>query len=134
MILPILTNELKTIAGPTIEFLGEVTQDQKDQLYSQAQAFIFCSDNEDFGMVPVESMAHGCPVIAYKSGGTTETVIDGKTGVFFDELTVKSCATAIQKFQKLKINSQDCISRAADFSTEKFISKIKKLVSKTYQI
>jgi len=123
-------DELKTMAGPTIEFLGEVTQDQKDQLYSQAQAFIFCSDNEDFGMVPVESMAHGCPVIAYRSGGTTETVVDGKTGVFFNELTAKSCATAIQKFQKLKINPQDCISHAADFSTKKFISKIKKLISK----
>jgi glycosyltransferase involved in cell wall biosynthesis len=122
------SDELKSMAGPTIEFLGEVTQDQKDQLYSQAQAFIFCSDNEDFGMVPVESMAHGCPVIAYRSGGTTETVIDSKTGVFFDELTPKSCTTAIQKFQKLKINPQDCISRAADFSTEKFISKIKKLI------
>jgi len=121
-------SELKKIANPTIEFLGEITQEQKDLLYSQAQAFIFCSDNEDFGMVPVESMAHGCPVIAYRSGGTTETVIDNKTGVFFDELTAKSCATAIQKFQKLKINPQDCISRASDFSTEKFVSKIKKLV------
>jgi len=121
--------ELKAMAGSTIEFLGEVTQDQKDQLYSQAKAFIFCSDNEDFGMVPVESMSHGCPVIAYKSGGTTETVIDGKTGVFFDKLTPKSCATAIQKFQKLKINPKDCISRASDFSTEKFVSKIKNLIS-----
>ena len=121
-------DELKTMAGSNIEFLGEVTQDQKDQLYSQAQAFIFCSDNEDFGMVPVESMAHGCPVIAYRSGGTTETVIDGKTGVFFDELTPKSCISAIQKFQKLNIKSEDCISRASDFSKEKFISKITKLV------
>jgi len=122
-------DELKAMAGPTVEFLGEISQDQKDQLYSQAQAFIFCSDNEDFGMVPVESMAHGCPVIAYKSGGTTETVIDGKTGVFFDELTPKSCVSAIQKFQKLKISSKDCLSRASEFSKEKFISKITKLIS-----
>ena len=122
-------DELKAMAGPTIEFLGEISQDQKDQLYSQSQAFIFCSDNEDFGMVPVESMAHGCPVIAYKSGGTAETVIDGKTGVFFDELTPKSCVSAIQKFQKLKISSQDCLSRASEFSKEKFISKITKLIS-----
>ena len=122
-------DELKTMAGPTVEFLGEISQDQKDQLYSQAQAFIFCSDNEDFGMVPVESMAHGCPVIAYKSGGTTETVIDGKTGVFFDQLTPKSCVSAIQKFQKSNIKSEDCISRATDFSKEKFISKITSLIS-----
>jgi len=124
-------DELKKIAGPNIEFLGEVSQSQKDQLYSQSKAFIFCSDNEDFGMVPVESMAHGCPVIAYKSGGTTETVVDGKTGVFFDELTTKSCVSAIQKFKKSKIKSEDCIFRASDFSTEKFISKIKKIVLST---
>jgi glycosyltransferase involved in cell wall biosynthesis len=124
-------SELKNIAGSTIEFLGEITQDQKAELYSNAQAFIFCSDNEDFGIVPVESMAYGCPVIAYKSGGVTETVIDGKTGIFFDELTPASCASAIQKLQKLKIKPEDCISRASDFSKEKFIEKIKKLVLPT---
>ena len=115
-------------AEPTIEFLGEINQDQKAQLYSQAKAFMFCSDNEDFGIVPVESMGYGCPVIAYKSGGVTETVIEGKTGIFFNKLTPKSCAQAIQKFQKLKINPQDCVSRAADFSQEKFVQKIKDLI------
>ena len=121
-------SELKAMAGSTIEFLGEVTQEQKSKLLSGAKAFIFCSDNEDFGIVPVESMAYGCPVVAYKSGGTTETVIEGKTGIFFDELTADSCAAAIKKLQQSKINSQDCISRASEFSKEKFISKIKKLV------
>lgn len=122
--------ELKSISGPTIEFVGEVNQEEKAQLYQNAKAFIFSADQEDFGIVPVESMSYGCPVIAYKSGGVTETVIANKTGVFFDELTAASCATAIQKFQKLKIKSSDCISHAAEFSTEKFISKIKNLVSK----
>jgi glycosyltransferase involved in cell wall biosynthesis len=122
------SQELKDISSENIEFLGEVTQSQKDQLYSQAKAFIFCSDNEDFGIVPVESMAYGCPVIAYKSGGVTETVIENKTGVFFDQLTEKSCAAAIKKFEKLTINSQDCINRAQYFSKEKFIEKIKKLI------
>lgn len=121
--------DLKKISGPTIEFIGEVTQEEKAQLYQQAQAFIFSADQEDFGIVPVESMAYGCPVIAYHSGGVTETVVENKTGVFFDELTPDSCADAIQKFQKLKIKSSDCISRAAEFSTAKFISKIKKLTS-----
>ena len=121
--------DLKKISGSSIEFIGEVTQEEKAKLYQGAQAFIFSADQEDFGIVPVESMAYGCPVIAYRSGGVTETVIANKTGVFFDELTSQSCAAAIQKFQKLKIKSSDCVSRAAEFSTTKFVSKIKKLIS-----
>jgi glycosyltransferase involved in cell wall biosynthesis len=121
-------DQLKQISGPTIEFVGEVDQTVKSQLYRQAQAFIFSADQEDFGIVPVESMSYGCPVIAYKSGGVTETVTDGKTGVFFDQLTPKSCAAAITKFQKLNLKPFDCISRAAEFSTQKFIQKIKKTI------
>lgn len=120
--------ELKKIAGPSIEFLGEVTQAQKFALLSQTKAFIFCSDNEDFGIAPVEALAVGTPVIAYRSGGTTETVIDGKTGIFFDQLTADSCAEAIQKLSKTKISPAVCTARAKDFSKEIFISKIKKLV------
>lgn len=124
-----LSQELKDMAGPTIEFLGEIDQKTKVELYSQAQAFIFSADQEDFGMVPVESMAYGCPVIAYKSGGVTETVIEGKTGIFFDKLTPNSCAQAIKKFKKTKIKTQDCLDRASEFSRQKFINKIKKLIS-----
>lgn len=116
-------------AESNIEFIGEVTQQEKAQLYQNAKAFIFSADQEDFGIVPVESMAYGCPVIAYRSGGVTETVIDGKTGVFFDELTSQSCAQAIQKFQKIRIKSSDCISRASEFSILKFVDKITKTVS-----
>lgn len=122
-------DQLKKISGPTIEFVGEVNQGEKAKLYQNAQAFIFSADQEDFGIVPVESMGYGCPVIAYRSGGVTETVIDGKTGIFFDKLTAKSCAAAIQKFQKFKINPTDCISRASEFSTTKFVSKIENLIS-----
>ena len=121
-------DHLKKISGPTIEFLGEVTNQQRQQLMSQARAFIFCSDNEDFGIVPVEAMAAGCPVIGYRSGGTTETVVDGQTGVLFDDLTPASCASAIKKFTKLKISSATCISQAHKFSPEIFVQKIKKLV------
>ncbi|MFA5749770.1 MAG: glycosyltransferase [Candidatus Shapirobacteria bacterium] len=120
--------ELKKMANSNIEFLGEVDNETKSQLYQNAQAFIFPADQEDFGIVPVESMSYGCPVIAYKSGGVTETVIDNKTGVFFDELTGKSCAQAIQTFQKLKIKQSDCVTRASEFGTDKFIQKIKKLI------
>jgi len=120
--------ELKKIAGPTIEFLGEITDQQKSDLMSQATAFIFCSDNEDFGIVPVEAMAHGCPVIGHNSGGTAETIIDGKTGILFDRLTVPSLISAIHQSQKTKISVSACRSRARQFSHPVFIRKIKKLI------
>jgi glycosyltransferase involved in cell wall biosynthesis len=116
-------------AKPTLEFLGEITQEEKIKLYSQAKAFIFCSDNEDFGIVSVEAMAAGCPVIAYRSGGITETVLDGKTGVLFDHLTPESCAAAIQKLNILQINPKDCLANAQKFSRGVFVKKIKTLVS-----
>lgn len=124
-------SELKSIAGPTIEFLGEITQDQKFKLLSGAKAFIFCSDNEDFGIAPVEAMACGTPVVGYRSGGTTETVLDGKTGILFDKLTPESCAAAAKKIEALLAKARTknaCISRACEFSREKFVEKIKKSI------
>lgn len=124
-------NSLRQLAGPTIEFLGEITNQQRMKLMGQAKAFIFCSDNEDFGIVPVEAMAAGTPVVAYKSGGVVETVVDGKTGILFDDLAPASCAAAIQKLAKSHLKSSDCISQAAKFSPEIFTQKIQKLIYST---
>lgn len=121
-------SELRKIAGESIKFLGEVTQAEKAKLFSEASAYLFCSDNEDFGMVSVEAQSYGCPVVGYNSGGIRETVIDGKTGILFDELTPESCAAAITKLEKSKLKSADCIKNASQFSTESFIKKIKKIV------
>ena len=120
-------SELRKISGPTIEFLGEVTQEQKAKLFSEASAYLFCSDNEDFGMVSVEAQSYGCPVVGYKSGGIMETVVDGKTGILFDELNPESCVSAIKKLETKKIDSSDCIKNASQFSTENFIEKIKSI-------
>ncbi len=122
------TAELKSIAGPSIEFIGEISQAEKAKLFSQAKAYLFCSDNEDFGMVSVEAQSHGCPVVGYNSGGIKETVINGKTGILFNDLTPDSCAAAIQKLPKLNIKASDCYQNATKFSTQNFIHKIKKIV------
>ena len=113
-------NELKVIAGPNIEFLGEVTEEKKWELMGQAKAYISCSESEDFGITPVEVMSVGTPVIAFKSGGVMETVIDKKTGLFFDELTEKSLIKAIRQFNNLTISPKDCIYQAEKFSKDKF--------------
>jgi len=116
--------ELKKLAGPTIEFLGEVDEKQKAELYTGCKAFIFPAEEEDFGIMPVEAMSFGRPVIALRQGGVLETVIEGKTGIFFDEPTVESLIKAIEQFNNLTINSQNCIRQAEKFSKERFKTEI----------
>lgn len=112
--------QFKKIAGSNIEFLGEVTEEEKWKLMKNAKAFVFPSEKEDFGIIPVEAMAVGTPVIALGQGGTLETVVDGKTGIFFKERSVESLIQAVKKFEKMKFNPQDCITQAKKFSKERF--------------
>ena len=95
-----MLENLKKIAGETIEFLGAVNDQRLIELYKNAQALIYPVEDEDFGMVPIEAMAFGTPVIAHFSGGPKETIEAGKTGVFFQDLTVESLIAAIKNFQQ----------------------------------
>jgi len=122
--------ELKNKAKENIEFLGEVTDEEKFQLMSGAKAFVFASEDEDFGITPAEAESLGTPVIAFASGGTLETVVDGKTGIFFNELTVESLLKAIDKFNKTKFDKEDIINQGNKFSESIFKSKIKEFVKK----
>src|SRR3989344_7806966 len=90
-----------------IEFAGEVSDGKKWELMRGAKAYIFAAEDEDFGITPVEAMAAGIPVVAYRSGGVQESVVEEKTGVFFDELTSKSLLSAIKKLKKFSINPKD---------------------------
>jgi len=120
--------ELKKMAGPTIEFLGEITDEEKWQLMAQAKGFIFPAEFEDFGITPVEAMAVGTGVIALKSGGVKETVIEGETGVFFDEPKTASMVKAIKKYEKANIKEEACKKHAQSFAKDRFIKEIKKIV------
>ena len=113
-----------------IEFLGEVDDKTKDQLMAGAKAFIFASRDEDFGIVPVESMMLGTPVIAHKSGGVMETIIEGKTGMFFDDLNSESLNAVVKKFEKKKFNPEDSVKNAERFSKVRFEKEIKNFVDK----
>ena len=121
-------DHLKSIAGDTIEFLGAVDDKRLHELYSGAKAFIFPAEDEDFGIVPVEAMGHGVPVISHRSGGPKETIIEDKTGVFFDELTTQSLIKAIKKIQKIKFDKKIIRKQAEKFSKQKFQNNIRKLV------
>lgn len=113
-----------------IEMLGEISDEEKDRLMAGARAFIFASEDEDFGIVPVEAMMSGTPIIAHRSGGVLETVVEGKTGVFFDEFTVESLDTAIKKFEKSKFDQLYLIKHAQKFGKERFEREIREFVDK----
>lgn len=112
-----------------IEFVGEVSDNEKLELMQNAKAYIFASHDEDFGITPVEAMSVGTPVIAYKSGGVKETVIDGRTGVFYEPNTAEKLDKAVKIFEKMKIKTGDCTKQAEKFSKEQFEKKIHAIIT-----
>jgi glycosyltransferase involved in cell wall biosynthesis len=84
---------------------------------------------EDFGITVVESMAAGRPVIAYERGGATETVVNGKTGLFFNESTPESLASAIRSFSSESFNPQEIRNYAEKFSVDNFKEQLLKFIS-----
>ena len=125
--------ELYKIAGPSIEFLGEVDEDTLGRLYRDGKALLYPSEQEDFGIIPVEAMSMGMPVIGLNQGGVKETVIDGKTGVLFDELSVESMIKAIKRLSKLDIKAENCIENAQRFTKERFKREIQVFIKSKLQ-
>jgi len=117
-------------ASSKVEFLGHVSDSELVQLYSNAKAFLALAQDEDFGITPVEAMLCGTPVIAFYGGGYKESVVDGKTGVFFKEYNLESLIDAIKKFEKMTIRAEACRKQAEKFSSEVFDKKIKDFVNK----
>jgi len=114
----------QSMAKKNIKFLGFVSDKKMSEIYYQSKALIYASIDEDFGMVPVEAMSHGLPVIAYKSGGVNETIINKKTGIFFNEHSLKSLNLAIIRFEKMIFNEKNCIQQALKFDQKIFNKKI----------
>ncbi len=110
---------LKKLAGKTIEFLGNLTDEQLVEYYKHCKALIFPGE-DDFGLVPLEAQRFGKPVIAYKAGGALETVIEGKTGLFFWPQTVDSLVKVLRDFNEKQFAASACIQNADRFSTHFF--------------
>jgi len=110
---------LKSIAASNIDFLGFKSDEVVKEYLENCRAFIFPGE-EDFGIAPVEAMACGKPVLAYRKGGLTETVVEGETGEFFDEQTIESMEGALTQ---LLINEKEYCTRAISEHAEKFSTK-----------
>lgn len=123
---------LKKNAKENVEFLGYVEDSELADLYSGAKAFFAMAQDEDFGITPVEAMMCGCPVIAYAGGGYLETVVDGKTGVFFKEYTPESFTSAFGKFNQLNkkgaFKAANIKRHAAKFGKDRFKDEILEFV------
>lgn len=123
---------LSKIAGSSIEFLCQVSDQSLIELYLGAKALIFCAE-EDFGIVPLEANSHGTPVIFYGKGGLTETQIEGErwTGVSFKKLDTESLKVSIQDFLRKEslLDREFCKENALRFSLDRFKKEIMDVVN-----
>jgi glycosyltransferase involved in cell wall biosynthesis len=111
---------LKGLAGETVEFLGNVKDEDFKKYHENAKAFLFASRDEEFGIAVVEAMGYGLPVIAFRSGGVPEYVKDGVNGLLFNELDDKSLAQKIGQFNKLSKEMLTKMKKEARKTSEKF--------------
>ena len=125
-------SKLRELAGSgRVDFLGRVGHSEAVELYQNATGFLFPGE-EDFGITPLEAQACGTPVVAYARGGALETVVDGKTGVYFGEQTVESMKIAIAKCQKIKFDRSILRNHALQFANDCFREKFAESVCTSY--
>jgi len=110
---------LKRMAEKNIKFVGQVSEKKLSLYYRGARALIMPQE-EDFGIVAVEAQSYGVPVISYKKGGAIDTVVPGKTGIFFEKQNVTCIVNAIRKFEKMKFDQTNIITNAREFSKDRF--------------
>ena len=118
---------LAKAAGPSVRFLGNVGQDQLARLYAGARFFVLPGE-EDFGIAAVEAQAAGRPVLALGRGGALETVVDGRTGVFFDQPTVESLLLGIAAIDRLQPDPIGIHEEARRFDVARFGPELERAI------
>lgn len=120
---------LEKMAGPKTKFLGRQPDEVVNRYAARCRGLIFPGE-EDFGMVPLEINAAGRPVIAYRAGGATETVVDRRTGVFFDVQTPDALASAVENFQEIAWDKDFLRNHAMRFDRSVFENRVKTFLKK----
>ncbi|GAB4162823.1 MAG: glycosyltransferase family 4 protein [Candidatus Dojkabacteria bacterium] len=112
---------------PNIEFVGWVSDEAKHNLMKQAKGLIY-PGIEDFGIVPVEAIYCGCPVLAFAQGGALESVVDGKTGVFIYEQSVEALEEGLERLKGLKFDLNMMQASVAKFAKSKFLNQFEQFI------
>jgi glycosyltransferase involved in cell wall biosynthesis len=115
---------LQRIAGPTVRFTGRVSDEEVARLLATSRALVVTA-TEEFGIAAVEAQAAGRPVVALDEGGVTESVVEGSTGVFYDEATPEALAEAVAAFDPLSVDPAACVANAQRFSRAAFAHDIR---------
>ena len=124
-----MLGKIREMAGPTISVLGSQPFSVLREHYARCKALVFPGE-EDFGIVPVEAMASGRPVIAYGRGGATETVIADQTGIFFEEQSVQAIIEAIERLERMDIDPAAITAHAHGFGQHVFADRMKAFVDR----
>ena len=124
-------DRITEMAGPNVRMLGYQTAERLRYYMQHAKAFVFAAE-EDFGIVPVEAQACGTPVIAFGRGGVTESVIQGKTGVFFRDQTIESLMAAVDEFDSFQWDAAEIRANAERFSPEVFRERFGRFLRREY--
>jgi glycosyltransferase involved in cell wall biosynthesis len=125
---------IKALAGPNVQLLGHQPPDVLQNYLQRAKAFVFAAE-EDFGITIVEAQASGTAVIAFGRGGATETVIEGETGLFFDEQTPQSVMGAVHRFEQASAGFDPLRARAQAerFSVDRFRNQFARVVDQAWE-
>ena len=126
------TAKLRALANERVEFLGWRSDDDVRELYRNCRLLLFPGE-EDFGIVPLEAMACGRPVVAFRRGGATETVLEGVSGVFFDEQNVASLAAAVERALDTRWDATAIRAHAERFGIERFFEEMAVCVTRTLE-
>jgi len=126
-----IEKELRERAKPNVEFFGRVSEKKLAELYAGAKAFIHPQE-EDFGITPVESMAAGVPVIAFKRGGAVESVREGVSGTFFEEQSWEELADTMIRFDEKRFDPEAIKAHAETFSRKRFQDELRAYVERVY--
>lgn len=128
---------LKEIAKENIVFKGRASDEEKHQILENCAGLINTVVDEDFGIVPIEAMAHGKPVLVHKSGGHLETIIEGEDGMYFEEETVECLSEKLVEFDKAiknkQFNHEKIKEHAQKFTKERFKTEFENFVREKWE-